>query len=204
MKVVSWRPQNGCAPWAPMENCTWRRSSLTLRAVAVADAASLRAQLAELGRPEGERGGGAAVVEPAIVRVIGCVETDAGEPALGELVVGRGVEAEGASSLPAGGRRRRSLRLMKRAVEPALQRLLAIGEVEAAKLAGPAVSGAVPRAKLAPISRFECSESRGTSSGGRDRRGRCGSAIRTRLRRFRCRPHRSLRRRGCGGSERCG
>src|SRR5438067_11244791 len=66
--------------------------------VAVADATKLTAHLTELGRPERQSRRDAAVVERARAEVardgaIRCVDTHAGEPALRDLAVARGVEA---------------------------------------------------------------------------------------------------------------
>src|ERR1051325_260023 len=106
--------------------------------VAVPRAPELPADLAELRRPEGEGGGEAAVARARRDlgegrRLVGGVDAHAGEPALRQLVVERGVEAaQGAVEVVA---------LVgdpfeagdEAAVRALLQRLPAVGDVEAAE-----------------------------------------------------------------------
>src|SRR5438046_8453638 len=62
--------------------------------IAITGAAKLAANLTELRGPESERGRNAAISEVLEVdRPVGGVESDAGEPAVVELVIARQVEA---------------------------------------------------------------------------------------------------------------
>src|SRR5438094_72739 len=93
MRCVSWDLLEGMRAVRADCELQLKKQLVDTARVTVARATELPADLAELRRPEGERRRETAIVrDGAVGEAVGGIDAHAGEPALRELVVGRGVE----------------------------------------------------------------------------------------------------------------